>query len=127
MKLALGKIFNLFKSGKIQSLGNLKLKTVKERWEMKINLEIKGEPDDKEIAPLLLIPFIENSFKHGINHQVGEGFVNLLININHEDVTMTLKNSKSPSIPKINGKNVLYRVWANFYKRYSFRKNNRTF
>ncbi len=32
-----------------------------------INYSVDGELEDKQIAPLLLIPFIENAFKHGVN------------------------------------------------------------
>lgn len=31
------------------------------------NINIEGDVEDKQIAPLLLIPFIENAFKHGVN------------------------------------------------------------
>lgn len=31
-----------------------------------IVLEVKGTPNGQEIAPLLLLPLIENAFKHGI-------------------------------------------------------------
>jgi two-component system, LytTR family, sensor kinase len=32
----------------------------------RIKLEIKGEIKGKKIAPLLFLPFVENSFKHGL-------------------------------------------------------------
>lgn len=32
-----------------------------------INYSVDGDINDKEIAPLVLIPFIENAFKHGVN------------------------------------------------------------
>lgn len=32
-----------------------------------VNFSIDGDFTDKEIAPLLLIPFVENAFKHGVN------------------------------------------------------------
>lgn len=41
----------------------------KERYEDKVNIEWniqKGLPDEVEIAPLLLIPLVENAFKHGV-------------------------------------------------------------
>jgi LytS/YehU family sensor histidine kinase len=39
----------------------------------KIQLEIKGEIKGKRIAPLLFLPFIENSFKHGLKVEYLEG------------------------------------------------------
>ena len=32
---------------------------------LKMDLEIKGDYKNKMISPLLLIPLVENSFKHG--------------------------------------------------------------
>ena len=31
-----------------------------------ISMKVSGEPEGKQIAPLLFIPFIENAFKHGL-------------------------------------------------------------
>lgn len=36
---------------------------------VKFEYEVHGQRDDLEIAPLLLIPFIENVFKHGVNSE----------------------------------------------------------
>ena len=32
-----------------------------------VNLTVEGDTDGKQIAPLLLIPFVENAFKYGIS------------------------------------------------------------
>ena len=39
---------------------------------LKVEVEIKGDLEDKKIAPMLLIPLIENSFKHGANQNLGD-------------------------------------------------------
>jgi LytS/YehU family sensor histidine kinase len=39
---------------------------------LKVEVEIKGDLDNKKIAPMLLIPLIENSFKHGANQNLGD-------------------------------------------------------
>ncbi|WP_419212017.1 sensor histidine kinase [Maribacter sp. X9] len=36
-----------------------------------INMNISGDVHGKKIAPMLLIPFVENSFKHGANKNIG--------------------------------------------------------
>lgn len=38
---------------------------------LKINLSISGDIEGKKIAPMLLIPFVENAFKHGANKNIG--------------------------------------------------------
>jgi two-component system, LytTR family, sensor kinase len=82
----------------------LELEKLRHGAKMDISLEIEGEATDQKVAPLLLMPFIENSFKHGINNQLNTGFVNLHMKILDDRVIMDLKNSKAPSMPKIRDK-----------------------
>ena len=42
----------------------LELEKLRHGNKMLIDLKINGEIEDQKIAPLMLIPFIENSFKH---------------------------------------------------------------
>jgi len=65
-----------------------------------VNLTIEGNIEEQKIAPLVLIPFIENSFKHGLNSALTQGFVDLNFKIDEDDFSMTLENSKTPSMPK---------------------------
>jgi two-component system, LytTR family, sensor kinase len=60
-----------------------------------IAVSIKGDPSGKEIAPLLLLPFLENSFKHGVAHQIDQAWINLQIRIDNESLSMHLSNGKS--------------------------------
>ncbi|MEO6831128.1 MAG: sensor histidine kinase [Chitinophagaceae bacterium] len=52
---------------------------------------VTGEPDGYEIAPMMLIPFIENAFKHGINPEEESGIV-VRININNGELRMNVRN-----------------------------------
>jgi sensor histidine kinase YesM len=36
---------------------------------VKISFDMEGRPDLYSIEPLLLIPFVENAFKHGVSYQ----------------------------------------------------------
>lgn len=38
---------------------------------LRIHMDISGDIEDKEIAPMLLLSFVENAFKHGANKNVG--------------------------------------------------------
>ena len=69
----------------------------KERYGNKLELEIviKGEMRQKQIAPLLLLPFIENSFKHSHN-DTEQPWINLEISIENEMLSMKLLNGVSP-------------------------------
>ena len=39
---------------------------------LEINMNISGDIKDKKIAPMLLLCFIENAFKHGANKNIGQ-------------------------------------------------------
>lgn len=82
----------------------LELERLRHGTKIDIHLKIDGEIGDEKIAPLLLMPFIENSFKHGINNHINKGFVNLELGIFNSRLEMELTNSKAPSMPKIREK-----------------------
>lgn len=52
---------------------------------------VTGESDGYQIAPMMLIPFIENAFKHGINPEEESGIV-VRINIAHDVLRMNVRN-----------------------------------
>ena len=59
-----------------------------------MSLQIQGSPDHKMICPLLLIPFLENSFKHGASQMLTHPWVKLDIVIEDEHLYFSLSNSK---------------------------------
>ncbi|MDH3648143.1 MAG: histidine kinase [Saprospiraceae bacterium] len=78
----------------------LDLERLRQHDMIDINLNIRGEIKDQKIAPLLFIPFLENSFKHGLNHQLHHGYVNIDINVESGHLTFHIVNSKTPSQPR---------------------------
>ena len=64
---------------------------------LKVDTQISGDIFDKKIAPILLLSFIENAFKHGANKIIG----NVKIDINFKVVENFLYFTISNSIPKI--------------------------
>jgi len=59
-----------------------------------MSLQIQGNASNKMICPLLLIPFLENSFKHGASQMLTHPWVNLDIVIEDENLYFNLSNSK---------------------------------
>lgn len=55
-------------------------------------IEIVGNSTGKVIAPLLLIPFVENAFKYGINPDENS-FIEIKINYESDDLILNVKNS----------------------------------
>jgi len=60
-----------------------------------IKFEIKGNEENQLIAPLLLMPFIENAFKHGINNQFEAGYIHIFIEVKQGSLKLEVVNSKS--------------------------------
>lgn len=54
--------------------------------------EIKGQLLNKSIAPLILIPFIENAFKYGINPDE-DSFIHISIETDEKYITLDVENS----------------------------------
>ncbi len=63
-----------------------------------VALSISGQTEGKNIVPLLLIPFIENAFKHGINPEEPSA---ILIRIDiHDDQLILLVTNKKITLPQ---------------------------
>ncbi len=62
-----------------------------------IKFVIKGDTGSVSIAPLMLIPFIENAFKYGISTH-NESNINAEINAEGKEITFTCTNTNFPNI-----------------------------
>ncbi len=70
----------------------------------RITFELEGEPRNLQIAPLLFIPYLENAFKHGLNSQIIDGYMDSVLIIEEESIIFHVENSKAPSMPSLSGK-----------------------
>lgn len=73
----------------------LDLEKIRQGDRCDIQFNLKGDLNGQQIAPLLFIPFIENSFKHGVNNQIGTGFVHIDLEVNGKDLELKVTNGKS--------------------------------
>jgi len=64
-----------------------------------ITFDTKGELN-KKIAPLLLIPFVENAFKHGISYQ-NESFVHVEMMANGKNIHFVVENTLNQHKPDV--------------------------
>lgn len=60
-----------------------------------INTQFSGDLADQKIAPLLLIPFVENAFKHGASEQISQAFIDLHLIVKEKRLFFELVNSKN--------------------------------
>ncbi|MCC6816870.1 MAG: sensor histidine kinase [Saprospiraceae bacterium] len=63
-----------------------------------IRIEINGDTTRCKVAPLIFIPFIENSFKHGLKNGNQESFIHIKFTVNN-NISFSICNSKSQIIP----------------------------
>lgn len=73
----------------------LELEKLRRHEKIKILVNIEGKPEKLEIAPLLLIPFIENAFKHSAKKHGNQYFISIYLNINNNELNLSVENSVS--------------------------------
>jgi len=61
---------------------------------LNLSMHIQGSPKDKMISPLLLIPFVENSFKHGTSRMLIHPWVKLDIYVERDFLEFKISNNK---------------------------------
>ena len=78
----------------------------RERYDNKIEISwsIEGEIKDKFIAPLLLLPFLENAFKHGLSEQIEKPWLSIDISVERNILHCKIANSANEGVqPSKNG------------------------
>jgi hypothetical protein len=60
----------------------------------KIELEVNSEIEGKKVAPLIFLPFVENSFKHGLKSGAENPFVKIKIDVFENNLVFEIENSK---------------------------------
>jgi len=94
--------------------------------QLELQMNITGDIIGKQIAPLLLLSFIENAFKHGVNKSIGkvkitidfkitDGF--LYFSISNPTPTMEKQNEKNKKPIGIGIKNVKKRLALGYNKK----------
>ncbi len=83
-----------------------------------LNLNIDDNMKDWEIAPLLMLPLVENAFKHGAGETINTPWINIELKVYNNDLLLKISNSKPENsvnhISKPGGRiglsNVLHRL-----------------
>jgi len=76
----------------IENYINLQKLRLSDDLPVNINFNVNGDVHKNKIAPLILIPFVENAFKYGVKlgHQSD---INIKINIKNNDFLFTIENT----------------------------------
>jgi len=65
--------------------------------QLDISFESNGETKGMLIAPLLLLPFVENAFKHGVSNNPSTAWVQIHLNVTENKLFFSIENSLSPN------------------------------
>lgn len=81
----------------------LDLERIRYNENLELNFRVEGNPKGKKIAPMLLVQFIENAFKHGANQSIGLTKIDIEIRIEEKFLYFRIGNTKGdrPQAPTI--------------------------
>lgn len=76
------------------------------RYSERLDLQFRtsGNIEEVSIAPLILLPFVDNCFKHGAGDSMAECFVHFDLSVEEGVLILNLKNSIDNTIEKPQGK-----------------------
>lgn len=70
------------------------LEKIRFEGRLDLNFTKEGNLDEHQVAPLLLLPLVENAFKHGAGEQIGQAWINIEMRIEDEILTFKINNSR---------------------------------
>ena len=73
---------------------------------LKLHTDIEADAHHYQIAPMILLPFVENSFKHGVSRSSSDNFINIRIHIENDHLEMHVNNSLVSENSSRNGQGV---------------------
>lgn len=72
----------------------IRLQKLRKDTNYEVEVDIENDIKGFQIVPLLLIPFVENAFKHISNHQSSRNFVHVGLARNNGSFSFSVENSK---------------------------------
>ncbi len=76
------------------------LERIRLNYPFQVNLHIEGNVSVVEIAPLIMLTFMENAFKHGVSDQEKDCYINVDLFVDDQQVQYKVSNRKIKSQSK---------------------------
>jgi sensor histidine kinase YesM len=67
---------------------------IRHQQNVTIDFDVQGLDNTYQIEPLLILPFVENAFKHGLEQELGNGHVHIVICQTENELLLEVTNSK---------------------------------
>ena len=67
-----------------------------------VSYEAYGDVTQCQIPPMLLLPFVENAFKHGVGETRFEAVIDIALELQDRKLKFTIKNSKDEDQNTVN-------------------------
>lgn len=84
-------------SKEIESLHHyISLERIRYGQNLDLTFDITGDIQGARLAPLILLPFVENSFKHGVSGELHDKWISVNLNVNRKYLSFKVANSASP-------------------------------
>lgn len=80
----------------IESIHNyIALEKIRYGNSLEISFDVSGNINGSKVAPMLLVPFVENSFKHGVSDEINDKWITINLNLTDDWLTFKVGNSRS--------------------------------
>ncbi len=104
------------------------LENERHRNKIEISWNLEGHRENRFISPLLLLPFLENAFKHGLADAIETSWISIDISIKSDALRCKIANSKNELFPYMkNGigiLNVMKRLEVTYPDRHELKIND---
>jgi len=80
----------------------IEIEKIRYSEKLRMAIDFPKQTNKLKIAPLIILPFIENAFKHGVSNYPGVAFVKAKITLVNSTLLFRIENSKNPIQQKNN-------------------------
>lgn len=123
MKVDLGKELEVIEN-------YVELEKIRHHNRLEINLNVEGDVTGRKIAPLLILPLVENAFKHGVSRLTEDAWINIDAKVRGDRFIFKIANNAPQTEPdKLSGlkygniglTNIKKRLTILYQKRHRFK------
>ena len=73
----------------------IELETIRHDGRLTITFLREIDSEDEQISPLILLPFVENAFKHGVCENRFESYIHIDMKLENSRLNFNIENTKN--------------------------------